>query len=105
MKVDEYLHHKNHNIKPDAESFGSKIYIKKAGRYRINGQQFIGSSDSNTNEIIIDPRQNGKEFLQTAIHEKLHLIHPEYSETKIRIEARKLGHLIWSLGYRKVNLK
>lgn len=51
--------------------------------------------------ILIDPRQNQKSFMNTAIHEKLHNICPGWCESKISKTAGKITNLLWDLGYRK----
>lgn len=70
---------------------------RKLMRERALGQAWQGE-----NLIEIDPRQPPKEYLDTLIHESLHIIFPELSERKVNTAARKLSALLWKEKYRKV---
>jgi hypothetical protein len=74
-----------------------KIIEKKLGRERAWGQawqsEFI---------VEIDPRQSSKKYLNTLIHEILHCLYPENSETKIKNNADILTKHIWDKNYRRI---
>lgn len=76
-----------------------KIVERKLGRENALGLAIEGRK---RDEIHIDPRQDTKERMDTEIHEKLHLIFPDWPEKKVAATARKLTKYLWSLKYRKV---
>lgn len=65
-------------------------------------ERALGQAWQGENLIEIDPRQPPKEYLDTLIHESLHIIFPELSERKVNTAARKLSALLWKEKYRKV---
>jgi hypothetical protein len=74
-----------------------KIVERKLGRERA-----LGQARFDKNIIEIDPRQPAKEYLDTVLHEGLHLIFPELAERKIASVSRKLTRLVWKQGFRKI---
>jgi hypothetical protein len=72
-----------------------KVVERKLGREKAWGLCYDGI-------IEIDPRQNSKEYLDTAIHEMLHLVMPEMKEEDVARSARKMASVLWRLGYRRV---
>lgn len=82
-----------------------KIYIKKLGRYRINGHQVIGMADTDTNEIWLDPRQTDCEFRETALHERFHISFPDWSEFKIQKIAKAFNNYLIEVENIKTKLK
>jgi len=72
---------------------------KKLGREKAKGQMFPGK-----NVIEIDPRQSNVEYMDTLIHEGLHIIFPDLSEKEVIKSSKKLSKVLWKAGYRKVNL-
>lgn len=75
------------------------ITDKKLGRERASGQAWQGE-----NLIEIDPRQSHKEYMDTLIHESLHIFFSDWSEQKVKKTAKKLTSVLWNENYRKVNL-
>lgn len=63
--------------------------------------QTLGRANS---RIYIDPTRHrtAKQYLDTCIHEKLHLMFPEMSETEVRRRAKDLREFLWGLGFRQV---
>jgi hypothetical protein len=74
-----------------------RVIERKLGRERAVGQVTQGEGI-----IEVDPRQNPKEYMDTLIHEALHLLEPDWSEKKVCAYARKISRLLWSLGYRRL---
>lgn len=74
---------------------GIKIEEKKLGREKMHGYTFL-------DKIVIDPRLKPKKKMEIFIHEMLHQLFPDASETQIKIKARKLQRFLWALGYRKI---
>lgn len=50
----------------------------------------------------IDPRQRPKDYMDTVIHEALHLIFPDKKEKRIMWAGTTIANLLWRLGYRRV---
>lgn len=78
----------------------SRVVEKKLGREKALGQVNHLNPRS---KIEIDPRQTPRSYLGTLLHEKIHLLHPEWSETKVIKEERALLKLLWDNNYRKVS--
>ena len=53
--------------------------------------------------IEIDPRQPPREYLDTLVHESLHLAFPEMEEAEIDKNARFITAILWRQNYRKVS--
>lgn len=75
-----------------------KVVYRKLGKEKAWGQAHI---DDNT--IEIDPRLTGKRKLEIIIHEALHILNPEFSETKVIEQSKKLTTLLWKEHYRQVD--
>lgn len=76
-----------------------KVVFRKLGRERALGQAHHGDS-----LIEIDPRQKGKEALDTACHEVLHLLFKDEPEEAIGQAGMVMADTLWKIGYRKVEL-
>ena len=63
-----------------------------------------GTADINTGEIFIDKRLKGHELLEILIHEILHIQNPTWSEAKIIGHSQELAGILWTQGFRKVDL-
>lgn len=74
-----------------------KVIERKLGRERAWGQAVSGEF-----LIEIDPRQAPKEYLDTIIHEALHIIEPDWEEYKVCRTSRQLSALVWEMGYRRI---
>jgi hypothetical protein len=75
-----------------------KVLERKLGRERAWGQAWQG-----INELEIDPRQPPKQYLDTLIHEALHLARPELEETTVEETATFITDVLWRQNYRRVN--
>ena len=76
-----------------------KIVEKNLGRERAAGQYH-----EDLKLVEIDPRQNAKEYYNTAIHELLHHACPYMAEGEVDRVAEVLRDELWKLNYRKVVL-
>lgn len=74
-----------------------KIVERKLGRERALGQAF-----KEDKLIEIDPRQPSKEYLDTVLHEGLHIVFPKMTEREVAAVSRKLSKLVWRQGYRRI---
>lgn len=63
---------------------------KKLGREKASGQAW-----KEDNLIEIDPRQSSKEYFLTLVHEKAHLMFPEWSEKEVAKFEREFGNFLW----------
>ncbi len=73
-----------------------RIVERKLGRERALGQSIHGER-----LIEIDPRQHGKSYLDTLVHEALHLVFPDLAEREVGRAARRLTEVLWTSGYRR----
>ena len=74
-----------------------KVVDKLLGRQKAVGQAYTDSKI-----IEIDPRQRSKKYLDTLIHEMLHVYNPEWSETKVTKTANEMTEIIWNKNYRRI---
>jgi hypothetical protein len=74
-----------------------KVIDKKLGR-----QQAVGQAYADAKIIEIDPRQTSKNYLDTLIHELLHVYAPNWSETKVNKIAKEMTQIIWQKNYRRI---
>lgn len=72
-----------------------RIREKKLGREY--GLHWIGTSD-----IDIDPRQDAKEYLDTLVHELMHLYFVDLNEETVRIITANIVEAIWAKNYRRL---
>jgi hypothetical protein len=81
---------------------GSKIKVihRKLGQERA-----WGLAHNSFNLIELDVKLKGRRHLLYLIHEALHIIHPEWSETKVVKVSRLMCNLLWEQNYRKVDVK
>ena len=76
---------------------------RKLGRERAVGLAYSDYYGPDKGLIEIDPRQKGKDNLDTLIHEALHLIYPDLSEATVVKHAGRLTRMLWRAGYRRVD--
>lgn len=77
----------------------TKVIHRPLGREGAYGIAHIGY-----NKIEIDPRLKGKKYIEILLHEKLHLLNPEWSETKVLKQSKELAKLLWQNNVRWVDL-
>lgn len=78
----------------------TKVVHRKLGKEAAWGIAHIEA-----NKIEIDERVKSYRYLLLMLHEKLHLIFPSWSETKIKQTASKLAKFLWNNHFRWVDLK
>lgn len=74
-----------------------KIVIRKLGKERACGQAYQGE-----NLIELDPRQDSKEFLGTAIHEVIHILYPDLTEADVIHAEQVMADVLWRLNFRRI---
>lgn len=67
----------------------TKVIIKNLGRHGA-----LGLADTEKKVIEIDPRQKPKQYLDTLIHEALHISFPDMSETKVKKVAKEIRDIV-----------
>lgn len=77
----------------------SKVVYRKLGKERARGRALIGE-----NIMEIDDRLRKKELMEILIHEKLHLLNPEWSETKVIRQSKSICTMLWEQNFRRVDL-
>lgn len=74
-----------------------EVIERRLGREGCDGLAWLGE-----NKIEIDPRQDSKEYMDTCIHESLHIIWEDIKESEIRIAAKRITDVLWRQGFRKI---
>lgn len=77
-----------------------RVVHRKLGRENAFGQAF-----GHKNLVEVDPRQRARRHLRTMVHELMHKMYPEWSETKVDNDSKLIAFFLWEHGYRKVILK
>lgn len=80
---------------------GFKVYTRRLGKHKPgkNGTSYgVVGLDGN---VYIDPRQPPSEFLDTLIHEVLHIACPHMSEENVRRVSWTISAAVWKKGYRR----
>jgi hypothetical protein len=78
----------------------TKVIHRKLGKEQAWGQAHIEA-----NKIEIDERVKSYRYMLLMVHEKLHLIFPDWSETKIKQTATKMSKFLWENNFRWVDLQ
>lgn len=82
------------------KSKNTKVIHRKLGQ-----EQAYGIAHLESNKIEIDERVKTYRYLLLMLHEKTHLIFPEWSETKVKRTASKFAKFLWDNNFRWVDLK
>ena len=75
-----------------------KVKHRKLGR-----EQCIGIAYDSHRLIEIDERLKGKKHLWTLIHEILHILEPDWSETKVDEKSKEIAEVLWHQKYRRID--
>lgn len=75
----------------------SKVRERKLGKHGAVGLAHPSGL------IEVDPRQRPKSYLDTLIHEALHIAFPELSETRVKKSAKIIRDVLWDNNYRKTS--
>lgn len=79
-----------------AKSTKIKIIHRKLGQ-----EMAWGLAEGNT--IELDERLKGRRHLLYLLHEMLHIIHPDWSETRVVKVSRRMCEVLWEQNYRKIS--
>jgi len=72
------------------------IIERKLGREKAMGQAY-----KDDGLIEIDPRQSAQDYLETVVHEVMHVVFPAMSEDDVTNSSKIIGQALWEVGYRK----
>ena len=78
----------------------TKVIERHLGKEKAWGIAHIGA-----NKIEIDARLTGYRYILYMLHEYIHIIHPDWSETKVVKESRLIARFLWDNGIRWTDLK
>lgn len=68
----------------------------------LGREKALGLAWVDKNRIEIDGRLKSKQYLNTLIHELLHIYNANWSETKVDQTATEMCNIIWSKNYRRI---
>lgn len=74
-----------------------RVVEKKLGRNKAIGMATLSG-------IWIDPRQSPREYIDTLVHESMHLAFPHFDEELITVSSSFIATILWQQGYRKCKL-
>lgn len=74
-----------------------KVVFRKLGREGALGQAIAAER-----LVELDPRLRSRAMLSTAIHEVLHIVATEWSESRVEKASQKIAGVLWFLGFRRV---
>ena len=74
---------------------------RNLGREKAMGLAHFDYYGENKNLIEVDPRQNSMDYLDTLIHEALHVMFPDMSEAEVVKHSSRFARLVWRQGYRR----
>jgi len=77
-----------------------KVIYRKLGKERAWGQAHI---DEPGGLIELDSTLKGAKKLEILLHEILHILNPEWSETKVIKQSKKIKKVLWNQNYRQVD--
>lgn len=77
-----------------------EVKDKKLGKQGAWGQAF-----EHLNLIELDIRLVGKKHLEILLHEILHILEPEWSETKVKRTSKEITKVLWLQKYRRIDDK
>ncbi len=78
----------------------AKIKVKHR---KLGNERAFGLAHIDFNLIELDERLKGRRHLLYLIHEALHIIHPDWSETKVVNISRRMCRLLWEQNYRRIS--
>jgi len=85
-------------------NFPNKIIVENTDLLeKPNGRKYCGLAYKDNGLIKIDPTQSPKEYLDTLIHESLHILFTDWSEEEVYDLAVFFSNFLWENGYRKIH--
>ena len=76
-----------------------RVTERKLGKHRA-----VGLAHVDDKLIEVDPRQNARDYLDTLVHELLHIIGPSkhWSEDTVKKVANIITLHLWRAGFRRI---
>lgn len=75
--------------------------IKKKDLRDDSGRKLDGWALFDVNEILIDEKLGAFCYLETVIHELMHLLYPTANEKTITEKSEMLARYLWQLNFRQ----
>jgi hypothetical protein len=75
-----------------------KVYYSHLGQYKA-----VGLAWKEERVIAIDRRLKGIQKIDTSIHELLHVMFPELTESQVTKSASEMAKVLWDMGIRFVD--
>lgn len=78
---------------------------RKLGREQAHGQitDIYDETGKPLGDLIeIDPRNTARQRLDTLLHELLHAVRPDWSESRVYRAANKMSRVMWADGWRRI---
>ena len=76
-----------------------KIKVKEK---KLGSQGAVGLAYASEMEIVLDKRQDSKDYLDTLIHEMLHCFAPRWGEKRVSDTANEMTRVLWDKNYRRI---
>lgn len=73
----------------------TKVIHRKLGKERA-----WGIAHTEKNKVEIDERLTGYKYMYIMLHEFEHILHPDWSETRIIKESTKIAKFLWQNNFR-----
>jgi hypothetical protein len=83
--------------------FRKPMSIKDIKLVERNLRYYWGYAYPTVRRIEISTNLTDKQYMDTLIHEILHVLYPKDSETKISKNASTIRYYLWKQGYRRNN--
>lgn len=68
--------------------------------YDEDFRTYFAEADEDSKTIWIHRDLTERSRCSTLIHEMLHIVAPEWSETRVKLAAHKVSRVLWEQGYR-----
>ena len=81
----------------------SSMKLKKIKVRERKLRYYYGYAYPDKSLVEITPNLKPRQYLDTLIHEILHVMYPNDSESKISQNASTITHHIWKKGYRRID--
>jgi hypothetical protein len=82
-----------------------RIRVRFRRLRRLKGERKVFGQAWSDGEIELHPDQSSQQLLDTVIHEVLHIVMPNASETAVSSAASVARQKLWELGYRRIYLR
>lgn len=74
-----------------------KVTHRKLGKHKADGLAWVEEK-----HIEVDTTLTGRKRLEIMIHELLHVLNPEWSESKVIKQSKRISSVLWRERYRRL---